>query len=265
MLALDQKYKPATIGGFAGLGHAKALLGTLRDNPWPSSWLLTGDSGIGKTSMAFALGREMKAEIHHIESRACNVATVQEVISRCHYMPFGGGWHLIICDEADRMTDAAQVNWLSILDGTQMPPQTVVMFTSNSTARLESRFLSRCRVINFSARKNIADSAVFLRTIWELESTAPPPDFTALLERHGGNVRSSLNDLEMELVSPGFLDLPEKISSEPTQRCETTEKSELRKSALKLHSGGISLSSIAQQIGVPQSTVWRWTHVAARS
>ena len=47
------------------------------------------------------------------------------------------------------MTPAAQLALLSKLDATAFPPNTVFIFTCNSTDGLEPRFLPRCRVIEF--------------------------------------------------------------------------------------------------------------------
>ncbi len=49
------------------------------------------------------------------------------------------------------MTPAAQLALLSKLDATAFPPNTVFIFTCNATDSLEPRFLTRCRVIEFSS------------------------------------------------------------------------------------------------------------------
>jgi len=50
--------------------------------------------------------------------------------------------HLIVVDQADRTTDAAQVSLLSKLDATNFPLHTIFVFTCNDSTRLEPRFLS---------------------------------------------------------------------------------------------------------------------------
>ena len=49
------------------------------------------------------------------------------------------------------MTPAAQLAFLSKLDGTAYPPNTIFVFTCNGVDSLESRFLSRCRRVDFSS------------------------------------------------------------------------------------------------------------------
>lgn len=49
------------------------------------------------------------------------------------------------------MTPAAQLAFLSKLDATAFPPNTIFIFTCNSVDSLEARFLSRCRRVDFSS------------------------------------------------------------------------------------------------------------------
>jgi hypothetical protein len=49
------------------------------------------------------------------------------------------------------LTSAAQLALLSKLDSTDPAPNTIWIFTANDTERLERRFLSRCKVLDFSS------------------------------------------------------------------------------------------------------------------
>src|SRR5437588_10179298 len=150
---LTDKYRPTRIADFAGLDKQRKMLSRFAANPYPSAWLFVGASGCGKTSMALALAAEIKAEVHHVPAKECTLERVQEVARICHYVPMSGrsGFHLVLVDEADAMSDAAQLALLSKLDATAFPPQTIFVFTCNATDRLEKRFLSRCRVLEFSS------------------------------------------------------------------------------------------------------------------
>ena len=81
----------------------------------------------------------------------------------CQYVPMSGfKMHLVLIDEADQMSPAAQVSLLSKLDATNAAPATVWIFTSNATDRLEPRFLRAARCWNSQP----TDSRGKLRSFW---------------------------------------------------------------------------------------------------
>jgi replication-associated recombination protein RarA len=157
--ALTERYRPRAIADFVGLEKPKKILSKLAAKPFESAWLFIGPSGTGKTTMALALAAAIPAEIHHIPSQECNLENIERVRRTCQYVPMAGcKMHLVLVDEADRMTDAAQISLLSKLDSTNFPPNTIFVFTCNASDRLEARFLSRLRVIEFSSSSRMSDS-----------------------------------------------------------------------------------------------------------
>lgn len=123
---LTDRYRPRTMAEFVGLAKPKALIAKLAARPIPSAWLFVGPSGTGKTTMAMALGEMIPAEVHHIPSQNCDLATLERVCRTCQYVPaMGKRMHLILVDEADQMTPAAQLFLLSKLDSTAQLPNTI--------------------------------------------------------------------------------------------------------------------------------------------
>ena len=199
--ALTEKHRPRAFAEFVGLDKPKAILSKLASAPFPSAWLFVGPSGTGKTTMALALADMMPAELHHVPSQECNVGNLENVIRMCWYVPQAGKRvHLVLVDEADQMTPAAQLALLSKLDSTAFPPATIFVFTCNSTERLQERFLSRCRVIEFTGPNG--ELAPYLAHIWELEAPRSIPDSDTLAKlAASGNVRDALMRLELELMA----------------------------------------------------------------
>ena len=100
------------------------------------------------------------------------------------------------------MSDAAQKYLLSKLDSSEPVPNTIWIFTSNATDRLEARFLSRCRVMEFSSYGLNGNLVALLRRVWQAESNgAPEPNLERLSREAHNNVRESLMRLELELMS----------------------------------------------------------------
>jgi replication-associated recombination protein RarA len=203
--SLTDKYRPRTVSDFVGLDKAKKIFGKFASAPYPSAWLFVGAPGTGKTSLALALAEQLGADLHHIPSQACNVAAVEETIRMCHYVPRNGlkSFHLVLVDEADRMSNAAQLAFLSKLDATAFPPSTIFVFTCNSTEGLEARFLSRCRQIEFSTYGMASDASALLAKVWQSETPteSKAPNFGQILRDSRNNIREALLSLETEILA----------------------------------------------------------------
>jgi replication-associated recombination protein RarA len=208
---LAEKYRPQRIKDFVGLDKARRILVKLAANPYPSAWLFVGPSGTGKTTMGLALAAEMPAELHHIPAKECTLETVQEVCRQCHYSPRQpDNWqpvrfHLVLVDEADQMSYPAQLAFLSKLDATAFPPNTIFVFTCNATETLEKRFLSRCRTIEFSSYGMANEIVGLLSTIWvrETADSVERPNLQRIVKDACNNVRDALMSLEVEILAAG--------------------------------------------------------------
>lgn len=203
-MALTEKYRPTRIADFVGLDKIKRAMTKLAANPYPSAWLFIGPSGTGKTTMGLALAEEMPGELHHIPSQECTAARLSEVRRICQYVPMAGKrMHIILIDEADRMTDGAQIACLSLLDSTNFPPNTIFVFTCNATDRLEPRFLSRCCTLEFSSYGIAGDAAKLLEKVWDAETDSPTdrPNFARLVKENNNNLRGALMDLQKSIMT----------------------------------------------------------------
>ena len=195
-------YRPHTIDGFLGLDKAKRLCSKLIANPFDTALLFVGASGMGKTTLALAVAEQMPAELHHIPSQACDVETITRVHRACQYVPaLGKRRHIVLVDEADQMSKAAQLATLSMLDSTNATPDTIWIFTCNSTDGLQDRFLSRCITVEFSTYGIAKDAAALLANVWSREAgDAPAPNFARIVKESNNNVRAALMELQKELL-----------------------------------------------------------------
>lgn len=151
--------------------------------------------------MALALAKSIPAEVHHVPSQECTVDRLRQIRSTCQYVPMAGyKFHLILIDEGDQMSNGAQIAMLSMMDATNFPPNTIIVITCNAIDRLESRFLSRCHVVEFSSYGISKDAIALLDRVWKQETSAPSPNFARLVKESNNNVRESLMRLETELM-----------------------------------------------------------------
>jgi hypothetical protein len=121
---------------------------------------------------------------------------------------------VVIVDEADQMTDRAQLQWLSkgdqaanlkpVMGGAFEPgkPLPVIwIFTCNSIERLEKRFLTRCMTLDFSMYGGSKDIAEYLAAIWQHEAPGrPAPNFARVVKDSASNVRDCLIRLDRLLL-----------------------------------------------------------------
>lgn len=201
---LSDRYRPQTIAEFAGLSEVKKVLAGFVQRPTNAGFLFLGSAGTGKTSMGFALARELGGFVHHVKAGDCTVEKIRSLAFACwHCVPQGFRRHVVIVDEADQMSSAAQLAVLSYLDGTETIPDTVWVFTANETDRLAERFISRNRVLDFSNYRMQKEAALYLASVWNREASAdvPRPNFARVIKEQNGNVRAALMVLETKLYA----------------------------------------------------------------
>jgi DNA polymerase III gamma/tau subunit len=200
---LTEKYRPRAIAEFIGLEKQKKVLAAFCKRPVSCAWLFIGPSGVGKSTMAMALCDALNGELHKIPSQKCNAQAIDDTVRTCWYAPMTpGGFHIVLADEADQMSNAAQLALLSKLDATDPAPKTIWIFTANDCERLEKRFLSRCRVLEFSSYGMRAEIATHLARIWKEETGSEGSlNWERIAKEANTNVRDAMNTLEVELLA----------------------------------------------------------------
>lgn len=218
---LAERYQPRKMADFIGLARPKQLLSRLAANPKPCALLFVGPPGAGKTALAMAFAEELPGTLHHVSAQKCDVAALDALNDKFAYMPPVGNFWVCLIDEADEMTEKAQLQMLSKLDGTAAlkpkfgggvergtPPPVIWIFTCNGRGTnqtdppliLAPRFVSRCMVAAFDAAPQ-PSIASYLQKIWLLEGGDEVPagwfDFIA----DGVGVRDALMRLDVDLLA----------------------------------------------------------------
>lgn len=173
-LKLSEKYRPRTLCDVFGQGSALCQLQAYLDAPYPVAFLFDGATGTGKTSTALALAAEMGVDpnwsLIHIKSGEQDGDSVTGALKTLRFSAVNGGWKMIIVDEADYMSVKAGNMWLSALE--DLPPRSVIVFTTNHPEKFQDRFLDRCERITFNADAMTLslDAESLLRHVWRSET-----------------------------------------------------------------------------------------------
>lgn len=182
-LALSEKHRPATLDKIVGQSFAVMSLTDFVDRPYPQAFLLSGATGVGKTTAALALatglGVNREWNLIHIKSGEMDAEAVESSLKTVRCAGIGNGWKLILCDEADMMSSKARSLWLSALEALQAGEygKTVIVFTTNDPSRFDARFRDRCEHLEFEsdAKTLYLDAEGLLADLWWSEGLPGVP------------------------------------------------------------------------------------------
>ncbi|HEX4588606.1 MAG TPA: AAA family ATPase, partial [Gemmataceae bacterium] len=186
---LTDKYRPRTLAEVLGQPEIVASLQRFVAAPYSCAMLFTGDSGIGKTSAAYALAHDLGCAVEEgelggvfeIPSGSQTAESVRKILDLLRYRPLcGSGWRVLMVNECDRMALPVETIWLDALE--HLPAQTVVVFTTNEPARLSQRFRNRCEEYAFLGGSDRLKPWIdaLARRLWEREGDGEMPDLDGM-------------------------------------------------------------------------------------
>jgi DNA polymerase III delta prime subunit len=198
--SLTEVYCPRDIESFIGIPRVKKICKAFAQNPREACLLFVGDSGTGKSQMARAIARAINGELHVISSAKCDKESLENLARICSYVPFGGGWHVCVLEEADLMSPAAAAWLLTRTDDSGRLEKTVWILTCNSVDRMEDRLLSRALRCDFVGYGAGSETVALLERIWSERApkSAERPDFKRLSSK---NIRQAIQNVEIEIMA----------------------------------------------------------------
>jgi DNA polymerase III delta prime subunit len=119
----------------------------------PNHLIFHGNSGIGKTSTALALAKELSPDDHVVinASKDNSVDFINNYLLRCMCASLSRTKRIIILDEADQLTEKAQTSLRRPLE--EYAHISSIIFTYNYTDKIIEPLKSRCFQFDF----NISD------------------------------------------------------------------------------------------------------------
>lgn len=143
---LHIKYRPSSLEEFVGnRGAVESLKNLLKTKP-PHTYLFIGNRGLGKTTLARIISREvgcLPTAIREINSADFNsVEDSREIIREAKYSPLEGKVKAYIMDEFHRVSVPGQEALLKILEDT--PPHVYFILCSTNPEKIIDTVKDRC-------------------------------------------------------------------------------------------------------------------------
>jgi replication factor C large subunit len=198
-----EKYRPKTLKEI--VGNKKAVQDL---QIWAEEWLsglperraviLHGPAGVGKTSSAHALARDLGWEVIELNASDQRTAGVIEKIagSAASMKTLFGGKRLIILDEADNIHGTADRGGMRAIAGIIKTTLQPIVLIANDVYGLTPAIRSLCLEIKFGSVQS-RSMVPALNKVCENEGISCNLDaLQKIAESAGGDLRSAMNDLQ---------------------------------------------------------------------
>lgn len=200
---LAERMRPTTLDNYIGQPHLVGQGGVLRkmiEAKRISSFILWGPPGVGKTTLATIIAKQLETPFYTLSAVTCGVKDVREVIEKAQSNRFfNNSSPILFIDEIHRFSKSQQD---SLLGAVEKGIVTLIgATTENPSFEVIRPLLSRCQVYVLKSLEKddllkLVDNAV-LTDVFLKERTFRIEETDALLRYSGGDARKLLNILEL--------------------------------------------------------------------
>jgi len=200
-----EKYRPQTLDDVAGHDDITARLQSYIERNDLPNLLFSGQAGIGKTTCAVAIAKELYGDSwrsHFLELNASDergIDVVRDQIKNfARHDPGAVDFQVIFLDEADSLTSDAQAALRRTME--QFSDKTRFIMSCNYSSKIIDPIQSRCAVFRFGP---IPDDAVaeYVRYVADEEGIETTDDgIDALVYAADGDMRKAINALQAAAV-----------------------------------------------------------------
>lgn len=193
---LALKYRPTQFSEIVGNRmNAIVLDNMVQAGQVPPGLLFSGPSGVGKTSAARILARELKAtDVIEVDAASTGgVEAIRDLLDVTRYST-GGGYRIIILDEAQSITRQGFEALLKTLE--EPPADTIFVLCSTAPHKILDMILFRLIEFEFRA---VSENDILSRLVFIASEEIIPTDDDLLrhiAQRAQGNVRRAVQMLD---------------------------------------------------------------------
>ena len=223
-----EKYRPQTLDDIHGQEEIVERLQSYIAQDDVPHLLFSGPAGVGKTTAATAIAREIYGEDNwrgnFLELNASDqrgIDVVRDRIKGFARSSFGGDFRIVFLDEADSLTDDAQAALRRTME--QFSDNTRFILSCNYSSKIIDPIQSRCAVFRFSP---LSDEAVggMVREIAAAEGIeVTDAGVDALVYAADGDMRRAINSLQAAATTGDVVDEEAVYAITATARPEEIE------------------------------------------
>ncbi len=208
-IPLAERMRPATIAEYVGqqhiIGEGAVLRNAIDRNTIPSM-ILWGPPGVGKTTLAFIISKQLSRPFFSLSAINSGVKDVREVIDKAAQLRnFQQEQPILFIDEIHRFSKSQQD---SLLGAVERGLVTLIgATTENPSFEVISALLSRCQVyvlehLTADELRGLIDHALGADEYLSQQQVTVR-EYDALLRLSGGDARKLLNVLELVVNAGG--------------------------------------------------------------
>jgi len=202
------KHRPTSLKHYVGQDAIVSTInGMLKRGEVPRTLLITGGTGLGKTTLARIVAYKIKGLekaaphpdiMEENNSNDRGIDAVRSLIENIKYMPTQGKYRIYILDEVHMWTPAAVQAMLKPLE--EPPPHVIFILVTNQPHKLPETVIRRCVRLSLQM-PNPADIIPALTRVAEKEKVFQPPAkfkslFKKVAEAAGGQPAQALQILQ---------------------------------------------------------------------
>lgn len=225
---LAERMRPQTLEEVVGQTHlleSGQIIRQIIDRKQPTSLILWGPPGSGKTTLARIIARETGAEFVELSAVTAKKDDVKKVVETAQVNNRLGMQTILFVDEIHRFNKAQQDAFLPYVeDGTIV---LIGATTENPSFEVITPLLSRSRVLVLEPLSKEEIIAILKKTAKSEKLTAkrlPAKSIDLLAELSGGDARVALGNLELALQLTDKAITPEAVTTAAQRRIPGYDK-----------------------------------------